>query len=91
MWLALVLLVIIALCAFALVTGTIWMAVPVVLLAIIAFLVYTAGVREASDGRIGDIEPGAGGTAGTPEDTTSSGAAHERTGYAHEGQRHMTP
>jgi hypothetical protein len=87
MWLAFVLILIIALCAFAFFTGTIWMAIPVLLLAFIAFMVYLAGIRETTDGRAGAIESGGYDPKGDPQESTS-GQTHERTGYAHEGQAH---
>ena len=80
----------IGLIALGFATGIGWFAIPVVLLAIVAYLAYTLAMRQKGD-HFARAESGPRGPdKGTPQDTPG-GPTHSVEGYAHEGQANMTP
>ena len=85
MWAALGIIAIIALSIVGLITGTIWFAGPVVVLAIVVFLVTSGSLRSDQD-HVARAEEGPRTDREVPEDTPG-GPEHEATGFAHEGQR----
>ena len=90
MWAALGIIAIIALSILGFISGTIWFALPVVLLAIALAVAYNLGMRSKQD-QFARVESGPTPGAGDSPEDTPGGPEHESTGYAHGGQARMTP
>lgn len=90
MWLAPVIILGIVLCIVGFATGVGYLAIPALLVTILLVIGHFTVFRDSGDGA-GTLENGAGQEgAGKPEDS-QGGPLDESTGYAHSGQRVMTP
>ena len=91
MWVGLLIIILIALVIGGVIAGTLWFAIPVVLLTIALAAAYLASMRSERD-EVGRVESGPTPRSERerPEDEPG-GPEHESTGYAHRGQARMTP